>query len=110
MRIHRRRERFKFTEKTHSKRGITVCGFSLALIVLYVVFVMLSYSSEGNLSACFGSAGVAAMVLSLCMVGLAVTSLREENSFVLFPRLALFCSLLSVLCWGGTYISGFMIP
>ena len=35
-------------------------------------------------------------------------SLREEDSFQLFPRLGLGLTLLDMVCWIGTYIWGFL--
>ena len=43
MLFHRRRERFKFTEKTHSKLGIITSVVALLLIVLYCICVMLAF-------------------------------------------------------------------
>lgn len=109
MLFHRRRERFKFTEKKHSKLGIAVFAIALVLVVLYGVFVLLAFRGDGGLSAYFGSVGVFALVASLCCVGFAGKSLREEDSFMLFPRLALVASVLAVVCWLGTYVMGFVM-
>lgn len=108
MLFHRRRERFKFTEKTHSKLGIIISVAALLLIILYGVFVMLAFHREGGLSTYFGSVGVVAMLGAVGCLGLSVKSLKEEDSFVLFPRLALLSSVLALICWGGTYIMGFV--
>jgi hypothetical protein len=40
------------------------------------------------------------------MLILAVISLFEEDSYPLFPRLALFLSLLAIACLAGTYALG----
>lgn len=109
MLFHRRRERFKFTEKTHSKLGIITSVVALLLIILYGIFVMLAFHRGGGLSTYFGSAGVVAMIGTMGCLGFSVKSLKEEDSFVLFPRLALFFSVLALLCWGGTYIMGFVL-
>lgn len=106
--FHRRRERFKFTEKTHSKIGIVTTAVSTALLIAYFVVLRLAFLREDGLSLYFGSMGVAAMILSVCCVGFAIMSLREENSFMLFPRIAIVTAVLAVLSWGGTYVMGFM--
>lgn len=109
MLFHRRRERFKFTEKTHSKLGIITSAVSLFLIIIYCVFVMLAFRRGGELSTYFGSAGVVAMIGAMGCLGFSVKSLKEEDSFVLFPRLALIFSVLALVCWVGTYIMGFVL-
>lgn len=99
---------YKFTEKTHSKKAIlsvTIAGISLCM---YLIFIYLSYKAAGNLSAYYGSFGVLAMILAMGALGISFTTLKEEDSLALFPKLAIGTSGLAVLCWLGTYIFGFM--
>lgn len=105
----RRRSNYKFTEKTQSKRGIAGFITAAASIGILVYVVWNSFSHEGAGSMYLGSAGVASMILSIVAVVLAVTSLREENSFKLFPLLATVCSGLVLAAWIGLYIMGMMI-
>lgn len=104
----RKRNSYKFTEKTHSKRGIAATVLAFVLLILYGAFLHLAFYGGGNLSAYYGSVGVLAMLVSLVGAALAIGSMREEDSFQLFPRLGLFLSLLSVACWVGTYAIGFL--
>ena len=106
--FHRRRERFKFTEKTHSRIGIVTVIVSALLLITYLVVLRLAFLREAGLSLYFGSLGVAAMILSACCVVFSIKSLREENSFMLFPRIAIVLSILALLSWGGTYALGFI--
>lgn len=108
MRGNRRRKGYKFTEKTHSKRGLAATVLAFTLLVLYGVFIYLSFLGDGSLSAYYGSAGVLAMLVSFIGAVLAVGSMREENSFQFFPRMGLFLSLLDLICWVGTYALGWM--
>lgn len=80
---------------------------SIILEGIYVLFIALSFRSAGKLSMYYGSMGVFAILLSLITFVLAVQSLREENSFRLFPRAALIVSLIAVFSWVGTYVIGF---
>lgn len=109
MRKRRRRGSYKFTEKTHSKRGIAATVLAGLLLVWYLVFVILAFRTDGGLSAYFGSAGVMAVLLSLVVCAMAVGSLKEEDSFKLFPRLSSFLAVLGLFCWGGTYVLGFCL-
>lgn len=108
MRNKRRRGSYKFTEKTHSRRGMTASLMAMLLLVWYLVFVYLAFTQNGQLSAYYGSAGVMAMLLSFVTIVVAAGTFKEENSFKLFPRLGLFLSLLDIVCWCGSYIWGFM--
>ena len=109
MRKRRRRGSYKFTEKTHSKRGMAATVLAVLLLVWYLVFVILAFRSNGGLSAYFGSAGVLAVLLSIVVLVVAVGSLKEEDSFKLFPRLSSFLAVLGLVCWGGTYVLGFFL-
>lgn len=102
----RKRSNYKFTEKKQSKRGIA--GFVIAIVSIgifgYVVWN--SFLHDGAGSMYLGSAGVASLLLSVVAVVLAVMSLKEENSFKLFPYLATICSGLILATWIGLYIVG----
>ncbi|MBP3678413.1 MAG: hypothetical protein J6I97_08725 [Agathobacter sp.] len=106
--MRRRRRSYKFTEKTHSKRAMISFGLASVSLVTYLVFVYLSFKAAGQLSAYFGAFGVLAMLLAIVSVGVAITTLKEEDSFALFPRLAMITSIVSTLLWVGNYVQGFM--
>ncbi len=106
--MRRKRNSFKFTEKTHSKKGMAAFAVSVGMVFMYAVFLALAYRGNGNLSAYYGSAGVLAMLVSFITLIFSIQSLFEEDSFPLFPRLSLLSSLAALACWAGTYILGFM--
>ena len=99
---------YKFTKKKHSIRGLVSFGLAGLILVTYGVFVYLSYKDGGGLSAYYGGIGFIVMLLSIVALVIAILSLKEENSFQLFPRMATALSVLSVICWCGTYILGFL--
>lgn len=99
---------FRFTERTHSKRGIIAFLFAVLLLIGYVLMVLWSYKQDGTLSMYYGSAGIVAILLSLADLIAAAGSMSEENTYKLYPRLALLVSLLALICWGGTYVIGFL--
>ena len=96
-------------EVIHTKRGIVATKLALVLLVLYLVILELAFRANGGLSAYYGSIGVLAMLASVVVVVVAAGSLREEDSFRLFPRLGLFLSVVNIVCWAGTYVMGFVI-
>lgn len=78
-------------------------------IVIFCVVIFESFKLQGNGSMYLGSAGVASMLLSVVSVVIAVMSLREENSFKLFPYLATVFSFLSAGVWIALYVVGFIL-
>lgn len=106
--MRRRRRSYKFTEKTHSKKAMVAFGMSVVTLVVYVIFIYLSYRAAGQLSAYFGAFGVLAMLVAIVSTGLSATTLKEEDSFTLFPKIAMAASVLSTLLWVGNYVQGFM--
>lgn len=104
----RRRGSYKFTEKKHSKQALLSASMAGVCLFIYVLFVYLSYSVGGALSTYFGSFGVLAMMVSMVALGLSIPTLKEEDSFMLFPRLALLLSVFTTLLWIATYIQGFI--
>ena len=56
-----------------------------------------------------GSAGVSSMLVALVAVVLAVMSLREEESFKLFPYMSTVLSFPAAGVWIAIYVIGFII-
>lgn len=75
---------------------------------MYFAFIYLSYSVGGALSTYYGGFGVFAMILAIVALGLSIPTLKEEDSFVFFPRLALGASVIATVLWLCTYIQGFL--
>lgn len=106
--MRRRRRSYKFTEKTHSKKAMVSFGLGVVTLLIYFIFVFLSYQAAGQLSAYYGAFGVLSMLVAIISSGLAITTLKEEDSFTLFPRMALVVSVISAILWVGNYVQGFM--
>lgn len=105
----RQKRGYKFTEKKQSARGIFAFLLALVSIGIFLAVVWDSYWKRGNGSMYLGSAGVASMLLSIVAFVLAVMSLKEENSFKLFPYLATVVSFLAAGVWIALYAAGFLI-
>jgi hypothetical protein len=102
----KRRRSYKFTEKTHSKRGAAALVLALLSLAVFVFVVMESFYSRGSGSMYLGSAGVASMLLSIVALVVAFTSLGDENSYKVFPFAGLLCSFLAVGVWVALYVAG----
>ncbi len=107
--MRRRPNSYKFTEKSQSKKGIISFSVAAVLVLLYLIFVFLSFKEAGNLSTYYGSVGVLAMIFSIVTLIVSITSLLEEDTFKLFPRMAIGTSILAVFLWVGTYVMGFVM-
>lgn len=106
--VRRKRKSYKFTEKTHSKKAIVSSVMAGCSLLMYWIFVYLSYNTAGTLSTYYGGGGFLAMMIAVIALGISIPTLKEEDSFPLFPRMALLMSILSTFLWVGTYILGFL--
>ena len=81
--MRRKRNNFKFTKKTRSKRGIRSCVLSVASIAVMGYMFFDSFSH--------------------------VKSLGEEDSFKGIPVAAAILSFLATGAWGTIYAAGFLL-
>lgn len=102
----RRKRGYKFTEKTQSKKGMLALAMAGVSIAIFVTVVYYSFQNRGEGSMYLGSAGVASLLLGCVAFVLALQSLKEENSFRLFPCLSTVCSFLITGVWIVLYIIG----
>lgn len=88
-----------------------MAGLATALtsMVIFVTVVVNSFRNGGSGSMYLGSAGVFSLLLAFAALILAIGSLREENSFKLFPYLATFFSFLTTGVWVVLYTLGFIM-
>ena len=105
----RRKYGYKFTEKTQSKKGIAAFFLAVLSIAIFIYVIVNSFHHGGNGSMYLGSAGVSSMLVALVAVVLAVMSLREEESFKLFPYMSTVLSFLAAGMWIAIYVIGFLI-
>lgn len=109
MHSRRKRNRYKFTEKKQSKKGIAALVVAILIELVYIVFLNTAIRTNGKLSMYFGSAGILMLGASIADFGFAVSSFFDEKAFMTFPRFAVFFSLIAMISWGGTYAAGFFI-
>ena len=100
--MRKKQRSYKFTKKKHSFLGLIAFGLACVILMIYGIFIYLSYKDGGNLSAYYGGAGVLVMLASVVTLIIAILSLKEENSFQLFPRMAVGLSGISIFCWWVT--------
>lgn len=81
---------------------------ALVSIAIFTAVTINSFQNRGAGSMYLGSAGVASMLIGIISFVLALGSLREENSYKIFPYLATACSFLITGIWIALYVIGFL--
>jgi uncharacterized membrane protein HdeD (DUF308 family) len=105
----KRAKNFKFTGKTHSKRGIASLILAVLSCVTGIVAVFNSFTAGGEASVYWGSLGILAMFLAIAAVALASSSRKEEASFQMFPLLGMIVGLLALVSWFVIYMIGSLV-
>lgn len=108
MKRRRRTYNYKFTEKTHSKKGIWGLILAIVSILLGIVMVMISFQNQGNGMVYLGSGGVLSLLLALVALLLAFDGMHEEDRYRVFPMAATVVSLISLAGWIALYIIGLL--
>lgn len=97
-------------QRRHSQKRELQLLFWLCFRLQFFIYVIVnSFHHGGNGSMYLGSAGVSSMLVALVAVVLAVMSLREEESFKLFPYMSTVLSFLAAGMWIAIYVIGFLI-
>lgn len=99
---------YKFTEKTHSVKGIAGLLLAVLSIVGGIAMTVISFSSDGNGTVYLGSGGILAMFCALAALVLSIGSMKEEKSYRVFPIAATIFSVLALAGWIGVYVMGFL--
>lgn len=105
----KKRTSYKFTEETHSRQGIRSLGLAVISILIGISVVVISFQNAGNASVYVGSAGIFSLLLSFVALVMGIRSLREEESYKIFPGLGTFFSGIAFLGWLSVYMLGFYI-
>lgn len=104
----RRKVNYKFTEKNHSVKGIVGLVTAVLSIIFGIGMIVISFLNQGNGTVYLGSGGVLALLIALAAFLLAMSSMREEKSYKVFPIAAAVVSVLSLAGGITLYIIGFL--
>lgn len=101
-----KRREYKFTNKSHTKRGLLSSGIGFfALLVLGGLFY-LSYQQSGNVDAYAGFLGSLSMWGSAVGLMLGAESFREEDKFYLFSYVGCILNGALLVGWIILYVLG----
>lgn len=103
----KKRGSYKFTGKKHSRLGMAALGIAVCSIALGIGVTAVSFRNAGAASVYVGSAGLFSMLLSVIALVLGIKSLREEETYKIFPGIGTFLSAVSFLGWAAVYALGF---
>ena len=103
-----KRNRYKFTKRKRSKRGMLACALAAASIFALLYLVSEAFWQNGNGSVYMGSVGVLALVVAIIAFVQAVKSLREDDTFRGFPVASMVLSVLAAGSWVALYTIGFL--
>lgn len=101
--------KYKFTEKTLSKRGIAALVLAVISLVSFVIITAIAFKKAGALTIYAACCGIMAAIIAVVALILSIVSLREENSYRTIPYAATFLSIADVLMRSAIYIGGAMV-
>lgn len=102
----RKRHNYKFTEKTHSLRGIFAIVLAVLSIAACIVMIWNAYQTRGNANIYIGSAGIMGFFVSVASLIVAISSVREPETYRVIPYTSLIIAILTTAMWIALYIGG----
>ena len=97
---------YKFTEKTHSVRGIVAVVLTVISLVMCGWMLWYSYSSRGNAEIYVGSIGILGFFVAFAALLCAISSVKEPETFRVLPYTSLGMSLVTTGVWVALYVGG----
>lgn len=101
-----KRREYKFTNKSHTKRGLLSSGIGFFALLLLGGLFYLSYEQSGNVEAYAGVLGFLSMIGSAAGLMLAAESFREEDKFYLFSYVGCILNGALLVGWILLYVLG----
>lgn len=101
-----KRNRYKFTEKRHSIKGIIASSTGAISLLVLGLFIWQAYKNGGTVSTYYGAGGVAAFLLSFVGIVLAIQDSKNDRVFRFFSSLGIILEVLSIAGWGGILFMG----
>lgn len=95
--------KYKFTEKTHSKRALLSVIAAAASIGIFALTIIYTMATSGGENIYLGAAGIFALLVAIVSFVLAFNALREEDSFRVLPMSAIVLAVIACLLWIATY-------
>ncbi len=101
-----RKKNYIFTDKRHSQKAVLSTALGLISSVSLGIVVYLSYRKAGDVPTGYGVTGLLAVAFSLIGLTLGLVSVKEKETFKLFPWLGILFNLLALLGVGFVVYMG----
>ncbi|MDE6208680.1 MAG: hypothetical protein K2M73_03280 [Lachnospiraceae bacterium] len=100
------RRKYKFTDKKHSKGGLTASGLFLFSLAIMIAGIYISFMKHGNAGMLVGGLGLGSFILALIGFIVGLRSFKEENVFLLFPWIGTAGCAVMLLGMGAVVLIG----
>lgn len=97
---------YKFSDKTHSGKGMLATGFGLASLVILIVLIAISGKLHGKGSIYLGSVGLVAVMFSVIGLIIGIVSFFEPNKYKLFSNIGAIFNIVILLIWTSIIMIG----
>lgn len=105
----KKRKGYKFTKKKHSVKGIIALLMALLSIILGLAMIGYSFQNKGNGNEYLGIGGVSSLLIAFTALMIALSSLKEDGSYKLFPAVGTVMSVLAFGSWIAIYLAGVLL-
>ncbi|MCM1100642.1 MAG: DUF6142 family protein [Clostridium sp.] len=92
-----KRKNYIFTNRKHSERAIMSTILGLISNASMGIVLYLSYRNGGNVPASYGLTGLLATLFSLIGLIMGLFTMREKDTFKLFPGLGIFLNMVALI-------------
>ncbi len=97
---------YKFSNKSHSGKGMLSLGFGIASFVLLLVLIYMASVKAGKGGAYLGTAGLVSLAFSVIGFVIGLTSFLEPNKYKLFSNIGSAFNLVMLLVWASIIMIG----
>lgn len=108
VKVKKRRERAKFSGRTHSKNGIASFSIGIILAVSLVMLIDYTFAIAGTASLYIGSAGVLIALLSIVGFVFGIRGLKEEDVYKISSSLGTLSNALVFAALVAIFVSGIL--
>lgn len=91
---------FIFTQRTQSERGVLSTTLSGLAFIVGIMSIYRAYKLSGEIPQNQGAVGLLSVLFAVAGLVLSIISLKEPDTFKLFPVIGLMVSVLALAIWG----------
>ena len=105
----KRREKAKFSGRTHSKRGIVSFVLGIMSIIAFLSLINYTFILKGQGSKYIGSIGIFVFMMTIVGLILGIKGLREEDVYKMAPLIGLILNIISILILMAVFAYGIVL-